>query len=552
MRTLAATAFALLALALSFAVPARAATPGIDLTSVAQTSDGWTRIAQSHAQTIRIWAYTSQLENSPGHLNPAQLENYLSFAQQAKSIGANTLITLMGAPGSPAPPDPATYARISAEFAAALRGTVSAYEIWNEPDDTPFWATPDPAAYANLLRTAYPAIKAADPAAAVVTGGLVANDYDFVQALYANGAKGSFDALGIHTDTACLTTDPREYYRDPNGRIGRYSFTGYREVRQTMLANGDDKPIWMTEMGWSTTDAICNVGQRAGTKAGGVSAAQQADFLTKAYGCLANDPYVTQAIWFSLADVDSSSPNYDKRLGLADQALNPKPAFAAFAGAGAIGPIPCGGVVDTQAPTIRILAPTANSVYLQALPISISADDNQGVTNVDVFMDGKEIPVVTKSQTATAAKVSLDWQGAKKLAYGPHTMTVKAYDAAKNVATATTRVTKVGGGKYKIRIATRIDLKLGKVAHRSVSLRGKVVPALDMATVPGKTVITIERQQGGRWIGTSRVVKGSSKPYRFAYRFKQAGTWRIKARFTPKPGSPYKPSSLAPLVLHVR
>jgi len=60
--------------------------------------------------------------------------------------------------------------------------------------------------------------------------------------------------VAVHTDTACLTTDPREYYREPSGRIGRYSFTGYREVRATMLAHGDDKPVWMTEWNFHEAD----------------------------------------------------------------------------------------------------------------------------------------------------------------------------------------------------------------------------------------------------------------------------------------------------------
>ena len=109
-----------------------------------------------------------------------------------------------------------------------------------------------PAAYAALLKAAYPAIKAADPDATVLVGGLVGNNFEFVERSTTNGAKGSFDGVGVHTDTACLTTDPREYYREPSGRIGRYSFTGYREVRATMLAHGDDKPVWMTELGWPT------------------------------------------------------------------------------------------------------------------------------------------------------------------------------------------------------------------------------------------------------------------------------------------------------------
>ena len=57
----------------------------------------------------------------------------------------------------------------------------------------------------------------------------------------------------MHTDTACLLTSPAEFYREPNGRVGRFSFTGYREVHDVMAANGDGaKGVWMTEIGWNT------------------------------------------------------------------------------------------------------------------------------------------------------------------------------------------------------------------------------------------------------------------------------------------------------------
>ena len=533
----------------ALAAPASAAVPGVNVTSASPSEAAWGRLQASGAKTVRVWAFASQIQQ-----NPAIVNDYKAFAQRAAGFGTSTLVTLMWAPGSGTPPDPGAYAQVATQLAGALKGSgVVAYEVWNEPDDAPYWApAPNPAAYAALLRAAYPAFKAGDPGAAVITGGLVANDYDFLQALYANGAKGSFDAVGIHTDTACLTTDPREYYREPSGRIGRYSFTGYREVRQTMLANGDDKPIWMTEIGWSTTNAICSVGDRAGTKPGGVAPAQQADFLAKAYGCLANDPYVQQALWFSLWDVQTADPRYDHQLGLMDDQLNLKPAFGAFQGAGGAGAIPCGVAVDVQPPSVRIGSPTDGAIYLEALQIAVSADDNAGVTNLDVFVDGKEIPVVTKSQTATAAKVSLDWQGAKKLAYGPHTLVAKAFDEAKNVGTATVKFTKVGGGKYKIAIATKLDLQLGKVAHRRMSVRGKVIPAQKLASVAGKTQVTFERKQGKRWIGTSRFSKGAKTPFKFTYRFKQPGTWRVKAKFVPKPGSSYKPTSLPAKVIRVR
>ena len=140
---------------------------------------------------------------------------------------------------------------------------------------------------------------------------MVGNDMDFLAALYSHGAQGHFDAVGVHTDTACLTNGPDAYYRDERGRIGRYTFTGYREVHAVMSAHGDGaKPIWMTELGWntqSTRPRSCNTGTWAGKKRIGVSEQRQARFLRAAYRCLAADPFVGVALWFGLQDIRGSA-----------------------------------------------------------------------------------------------------------------------------------------------------------------------------------------------------------------------------------------------------
>ena len=96
-------------------------------------------------------------------------------------------------------------------LAGALRGTGTSYEIWNEPDWPTFWqGAPQPADYAAVLKAAYTALKGADPEAKVISGGLVGNDFDFLDAASTDhGAKGSFDAVGVHTDTACNLTIAR-------------------------------------------------------------------------------------------------------------------------------------------------------------------------------------------------------------------------------------------------------------------------------------------------------------------------------------------------------
>jgi hypothetical protein len=162
------------------------------------------------------------------------------------------------------------------------------YEVWNEANESYFWkGGASPATYTALMKASHAAVTSADPAAKVGIGGLIGNDYDYLEGMYAAGAKGSFDFVGVHTDGACNRTDPREAARRADGRVSEWSFTGYREVRATMLDHGDNLPIWMTELGWSVTSQKC---PNDPGEPGGVTRDQQAQYLTHAYACLAADP----------------------------------------------------------------------------------------------------------------------------------------------------------------------------------------------------------------------------------------------------------------------
>ena len=50
--------------------------------------------------------------------------------------------------------------------------------------------------------------------AGTAVGGLTGNDSTYLAALYAAGVQGSFDAVGVHTDTACNITSPYVYQYD--------------------------------------------------------------------------------------------------------------------------------------------------------------------------------------------------------------------------------------------------------------------------------------------------------------------------------------------------
>ena len=70
------------------------------------------------------------------------------------------------------PGDYARFAAAAARHYAPLG--VQAFEIWNEPNTSASWTNPSPAAYARVLKAAYPAIKAVDPSGIVVHRGALA------------------------------------------------------------------------------------------------------------------------------------------------------------------------------------------------------------------------------------------------------------------------------------------------------------------------------------------------------------------------------------------
>ena len=154
------------------------------------------------------------------------------------------------------PRDNAELAEFMGFLASRYAGKVQAYEVWNEPNLPAAWPSgPNPAEYAWMLRTVAPSIRAADPSAKVVFAGLFGNDYEYLEQRL-RGDAGHRRLLRCDGDPR-RTSTPRSPRRPcgstMTGRIAVGAFSAYREVRATMEAHGDTKPIWFTEFGWSTT-----------------------------------------------------------------------------------------------------------------------------------------------------------------------------------------------------------------------------------------------------------------------------------------------------------
>ncbi len=237
-------------------------------------------------------------EPNPGQFNWGDFENNITFARN------NNLKLLLRVDRAPdwardccsetAPPREDRlddWARFLTEMARRGRGRVHAYEIWNEPNLHYEWGNrrPDPARFTRLLQRAYPAIKAGDPNAIVVSGGLATtgndrnddvarSDTQYIQAMYGAGVRGFFDVLGVHPYGFAYAPE-----QDP-GLVNGLAFRRAEEQRTIMLANGDTRPMWATEFGWVLDPAqygsTCTLGEHQWMRQ---PEATQADYLVRAY-----------------------------------------------------------------------------------------------------------------------------------------------------------------------------------------------------------------------------------------------------------------------------
>lgn len=116
---------------------------------------------------------------------------------------------------------------------------IRCWEVVNEPDLGEFAG--NHAKYARFLKESYDCIKTADPDAIVTTGGLA--EMEKIGEFLKLAPPDSFDVLNIH----------RYYWQDyPEGEFRAL----LRKIKSEMKQYGHaDKPVWLTETGYSTAPA---------------------------------------------------------------------------------------------------------------------------------------------------------------------------------------------------------------------------------------------------------------------------------------------------------
>jgi polysaccharide biosynthesis protein PslG len=209
------------------------------------------------------------------------------------------------------------------------RRPIRTWQIWNEENFKYFVRRPRPGEYGRLVEISDAALRAADPGARLLLGGLFARPLeatrayrpprayfatDFLERMYRStpGIRRHFDGVALHPYTATYTRLRPEI----------------EAVRRVLRRNRDGgKGLWITELGWSSErpdprDAFA-VGWRG-----------QARQLRGAFRLLRSNQRrwrIRRVYWFSVENLPDSC-NFCGGSGLFAPGFRAKPSWHAYVG----------------------------------------------------------------------------------------------------------------------------------------------------------------------------------------------------------------------------
>jgi hypothetical protein len=194
------------------------------------------------------------------------------------------------------------------------------WQIWNEQNSPDFWAPgPSPREYAKLLKISADTLRAVDPGAKIVLGGMFEGNvsygailsWQYLARLYKLGAARSFDVVGAHPYSPKLSS---------------YKFQIRRLAAAIRRHGHRGTPIWIDEIGWGSGHggSPLNKGPKG-----------QAQMLRRAFTFGARSRHtldVRRILWYPWRDSGHTPEQcaFCGRTGLRLPDGSPKPSWHAF------------------------------------------------------------------------------------------------------------------------------------------------------------------------------------------------------------------------------
>jgi hypothetical protein len=265
-------------------------------------------------RSIRVDAPWQSIEQAPGrYAIPAWLD---AAVDSARAAGAEPLLILAygnALYGGDKPRSPAAIAgflRYARYVTLHFAGRVRYFDLWNEWDAQTGRTTPGSADdYVALARHVYPAIKATNPDAVVLSGGISSSGLErgWVERFIELGGLEVVDALSLHPYNLHRDGSPEEAIAELD-RVHALTRNAARPV-----------PIYVTEMGYP-----------AYSGRGGVSRETAAVYLARFMLLASTRPYIAGVWWYCLRDQGNDPANREHTFGVLDSALQPKRAAHAL------------------------------------------------------------------------------------------------------------------------------------------------------------------------------------------------------------------------------
>jgi hypothetical protein len=287
-------------------------------------------VKASGAGAVRLFVEWSTIE--PNNVSPDQYNwaGYDTFFKGVSERGLQMIAVVERCPtwACSRPEGPIRGERVGdfTEFMSAMAArygkppyNVHYWEFWNEPDSTSTgeikynWGTYG-ARYAAMLKVVRPGMKAADPAAQLVLGGVAYDNFQegggpfvrrFVDDVLDAGGGESLDVFNFH------------YY------VQNIHWCSYAqklgELRGKLSARKLNLPVMSTETGFTSDPKY------------GANDEMQSLYVAQAYAQSAGEGMLSTT-WFLAKDFSTDNPGWGifQKSGLLDQDRKPKPSYQAY------------------------------------------------------------------------------------------------------------------------------------------------------------------------------------------------------------------------------
>jgi len=302
-------------------------------TSDARIREDLQALAQAGVRVLRVSFGWDDLEPERDRYDFSPVERVLPVAEE---LGIRLIPYVcytpswLAAPGVPqndiyrsVPSDVREFEQIMRLLAARYRGRLKTWELWNEPDNKEYWLG-TPGEYAQLLAAGARGVRAGDPNARVVLGG-IAGHLEFLEELLTkHDSARAVDIVNLHSYAETWNPEPIE-------AVTSYLQRAAELVRQ----HGEGEPLWLAEVGYSSFRRGEDVSHWVKARFDFEHTPQfQGAALWRILAQAVAVPEVQLIAWYELRDLPAGTEvigdQNNRHLGVLSPEGQPKPAFGAL------------------------------------------------------------------------------------------------------------------------------------------------------------------------------------------------------------------------------